>query len=47
LFGGTNDSKIAVLDGLRTKVFWTLGNPSDWEGAWDEYQFEGGASVVQ
>jgi hypothetical protein len=40
LVSGTNDSKIAVLDGPFTKVFWTLGNPSDWEGAWDEFQFE-------
>jgi hypothetical protein len=29
------------LNGPLTRVFWTLGNPSDWEGAWDEYQFTG------
>lgn len=37
---GSIDSKIAILDGSLTRVLWTLGNPSDWEGAWDEYQFK-------
>ena len=41
LSSGTNDGKIAVLDGDDISVFWTLGNPSDWAGAWDEYQFPG------
>jgi len=36
---GTNDGKISVLNGERTRIYWTLGNPSDWEGAWDEYRF--------
>ena len=37
--GGTCDAKIAVLHGKNTMVYWTLGNPSDWQGAWDEYRF--------
>ena len=47
LFRGTIDSKIAILDGPLTRVLWTLGNPSDWEGAWDEYQFESDTPIVQ
>jgi hypothetical protein len=39
LIGGTLDAKIAILHGKNTIVFWTLGNPSDWQGAWDEYRF--------
>lgn len=39
LVGGTNASKMAVLDGENTMSAWTLGNPSDWEGAWDEFYF--------
>jgi hypothetical protein len=39
LIGGTCDAKIAVLHGKNTIVNWTLGNPSDWQGAWDEYRF--------
>jgi hypothetical protein len=39
LIGGTCDAKIAVLHGKNTFVNWTLGNPSDWQGAWDEYRF--------
>jgi hypothetical protein len=39
LAGGTNTAKVAVLDGSKSMVSWTLGNPSDWEGAWDEYYF--------
>ena len=46
MIGGSIDSKVAILDGPLTKVYWTLGNPSDWEGAWDEYQFKGGSSAV-
>ncbi|HHU75719.1 MAG TPA: hypothetical protein GXZ24_02300 [Firmicutes bacterium] len=37
---GTNDGKIAILDGLNSVVYWTLGNPGDWQGAWDEYRFK-------
>jgi len=37
--GGTIDSKIAILDGKHSEVYWTLGNGSDWEGAWDAYFF--------
>lgn len=36
---GTCDSKIAVLTGDQRAVYWTLGNPSDWQGAWDAYLF--------
>jgi len=39
LSGGTCDAKIALLYGKNTMVYWTLGNPSDWQGAWDEYRF--------
>jgi hypothetical protein len=39
LTGGTCDAKIAVLHGKDSVVYWTLGNPSDWQGAWDEYHF--------
>lgn len=39
LVGGTCDSKIAVLRRGNPVVFWTLGNPSDWQGAWDEFHF--------
>jgi hypothetical protein len=40
LAAGTNSSKIAILDGENTMTAWTLGNPSDWEGAWDEFYFD-------
>jgi hypothetical protein len=39
LFGGTCDAKIAVLNKGNTVVYWTMGNPTDWQGAWDEYRF--------
>jgi hypothetical protein len=39
LRGGTCDSKIAVLDKKHITVYWTMGNPIDWQGAWDEYRF--------
>ena len=39
LKGGTADAKIAVLDGGGSAVYWTLGSPSHWEGAWDEFRF--------
>jgi hypothetical protein len=39
LEGGTCDSKVAVLDGVHATVYWTLGNPTDWQGAWDGYRF--------
>ena len=41
LAGGTNSSKMAVLDKENTMIAWILGNPSDWEGAWDEFYFNG------
>jgi hypothetical protein len=42
--GGSNDCKIAVADGKNSQVYWTLGNASDWEGSWDEYNFKKRAS---
>ena len=39
LKGGTADGKIAVLDGDRSAVYWTMGSPCHWEGAWDGYFF--------
>ncbi len=39
LWGGTCDSKVAVLSGDNPAVYWTLGNPRDWQGAWDSYLF--------
>ena len=39
LSGGSDDSKVAVLDGNESEVYWTMGNASDWEGAWDAYYF--------
>jgi hypothetical protein len=37
---GTNDGKVAMFDGESYQVCWTLGRPSDWEGAWDAYHFD-------
>ena len=39
LRGGSDDSKVAVLEGKKSEVYWTMGNASDWEGAWDAYLF--------
>jgi hypothetical protein len=39
LWGGTCDAKIATLTGENLVVYWTLGNPRDWQGAWDTYRF--------
>ena len=39
LWGATCDSKIAVVDGENISLYWTLGNPSHWQGAWDAYIF--------
>lgn len=39
LVGGTCDSKIAVLRKNDPVIYWTLGNPTDWQGAWDEFRF--------
>jgi hypothetical protein len=39
LRGGSNDSKVSVLDGKESEVYWTMGNASDWEGACDAYYF--------
>jgi hypothetical protein len=38
---GTNAAKISILDGDKSRALWTLGNPMDWEGAWDEFRFFG------
>lgn len=37
--GGTCDAKIAVIQGEKIIVNWTMGSPFDWQGAWDEYRF--------
>jgi hypothetical protein len=39
LVGGTCDAKIALLQRSHPVVYWTLGNPTDWQGAWDEFRF--------
>jgi len=39
LHTGSVDSKVAVLDRDKSEVYWTMGNASDWEGAWDGYLF--------
>lgn len=36
---GTNDGKVALFEGEKYEVHWTLGSPSHWEGAWDAYYF--------
>ncbi len=36
---GTCDAKIAALSDNGPAVYWTLGNPIDWQGAWDAYRF--------
>ncbi len=36
---GTCDAKIASLADKNVTVYWTLGNPGDWQGAWDAYRF--------
>lgn len=36
---GTNICGVAILDGFNSIASWNLGNPFDWEGAWDEYHF--------
>jgi hypothetical protein len=38
-WGGTCDSKIAVIKGDNVSVGWTMGSPVHWQGAWDTYQF--------
>jgi len=42
LEGGSADGKVAVLEGAQSAVYWTLGTPSHWEGAWDAYHFARG-----
>ena len=42
LRGGTADGKVAVLEDRSTAVSWTMGSPSHWEGAWDQFSFQGG-----
>lgn len=39
LWGATCDAKIAVLTAENPMIFWALGNPNDWQGAWDAYRF--------
>ncbi|MGN1001689.1 MAG: hypothetical protein ACI4PC_02880 [Oscillospiraceae bacterium] len=39
LANGTNGAKIAVLNGGDTRCYFCLGNPMDWEGEWDQFQF--------
>ena len=39
LLQGTNESSVAILDGLASEVNWTLGSPCHWQGAWDQYYF--------
>jgi len=41
LLGGSSDCRVAVIDGNHSEVYRTLGNASDWEGAWDAYCFSG------
>ena len=36
---GTNAAKIAVLNGAESRCLFCLGNPMDWEGDWDEFDF--------
>jgi YD repeat-containing protein len=38
-WGGTCDAKIAVIKGGNAAVYWTLGSPLDWQGAWDAFRF--------
>jgi hypothetical protein len=38
-WGATCDAKIAVSDDEKISLYWTLGNPSHWQGAWDAFQF--------
>jgi hypothetical protein len=35
---GSADSKVAV-NGEDVRVYWTLGRPCEWQGAWDEVRF--------
>ena len=39
LWGATCDAKIAVTNGESINLYWTLVNPSHWQGAWDAFQF--------
>lgn len=38
---GTNGAKIATLNKSKSECRYCLGNPKDWQGAWDYYQFCG------
>ncbi len=40
LEGGSADGKVAVLDRAESGVYWTMGSPCHWAGAWDAYRFE-------
>ena len=39
LDGGTLDGKVAVSKEGQTAVYWTMGSPSHWQGAWDTFHF--------
>lgn len=41
LTNGTNAAKIAILDGNQSTCYFCLGNPMDWQGEWDKFQFNG------
>lgn len=37
---GTNAAKIASLGRDSSSCYFCLGNPKDWQGAWDMFQFD-------
>ncbi len=37
--GGTADAKVAV-HGEDLRIYWTLGRPCEWQGAWDEVRLK-------
>lgn len=39
LWVGTCDAKIVIIAGDNPAIYRTLGNPIDWQGAWDTYRF--------
>jgi hypothetical protein len=39
LDAGSADGKVSVLQGNRTVIYWTMGSPSHWQGAWDAFRF--------
>ena len=46
LSSGSADAKVAQLASGETSVFWTMGSPSHWQGAWDGYTFGKGAGEI-